>query len=129
MNSVVRAVVSAIAGVATFYFVLWVPFSLILPHGRLGWVSALGSMVCAFAVARYVWRHSAAVSQGLVRSVVFGAVVIGGVGFSAGFFGPIVFAPEANKGPLLGIFVTGPLGVLAGAVGGGIYWFVRRSRT
>ena len=36
------------------------------------------------------------------------------VGFIPGFFGPIVFAPGANQGPLLGIFVTGPIGAMVG---------------
>jgi hypothetical protein len=52
----------------------------------------------------------------------------GGVGFSVGFFGPISFTPQSNQGPLLGIFITGPLGCLLGAVGGAIYWFARRRR-
>jgi len=42
------------------------------------------------------------------------AVVVGAIGFAAGFFGPIIFAPEANQGPLLGIFITGPLGFVFG---------------
>jgi len=46
---------------------------------------------------------------------------VGGIGFCAGFFGPMVFAPDANQGPLLGIFITGPLGVLLGAIGGFVY--------
>ena len=41
-------------------------------------------------------------------------LIIGGIGFLAGFFGPIFLAPEANQGPLVGIFITGPLGVLLG---------------
>jgi hypothetical protein len=39
-----------------------------------------------------------------------------GVGLALGilgFVGPIVVAPEANQGPLLGIFLTGPLGFAA----------------
>jgi len=44
-----------------------------------------------------------------------GAAVLGAVGFTCGFFGPIVLSPEANQGPLLGIFITGPLGVVVGA--------------
>lgn len=36
-------------------------------------------------------------------------LVLGGTGFAAGFFGPMVFAPEANQGPLVGIFISGPL--------------------
>jgi hypothetical protein len=57
-----------------------------------------------------------------------GALAIGGIGFSAGFFGPILFDPGANQGPLLGIFITGPLGFLLGAVGGAVYWFTRGRR-
>ena len=42
-------------------------------------------------------------------SMVTGAGILGGIGFAAGFFGPIILNPEANQGPLLGIFITGPL--------------------
>ena len=42
-------------------------------------------------------------------------LLFGAVGFLAGFLGPIVLNPEANQGPLLGIFITGPLGLLLGA--------------
>jgi len=53
------------------------------------------------------------------------AAVLGIVGLSAGFIGPIVLSPESNQGPLIGIFISGPagalfgtlLGALAGAVG------------
>jgi hypothetical protein len=41
-------------------------------------------------------------------------VVLGVAGFAAGFFGPIIFVPEANQGPLVGIFISGPAGVLIG---------------
>ena len=61
----------------------------------------------------------------LARSVLLGALVVGGIGFSAGFFGPILLAPGANQGPLLGIFITGPLGFLLGAVGGAVHWYAR----
>jgi len=44
------------------------------------------------------------------------ALALGVAGFAAGFFGPIVLVPEANQGPLLGIFITGPGGALMGLV-------------
>ena len=44
------------------------------------------------------------------------AMLLGGIGFAGGFFGPIVFAPEANQGPLLGIFITGPIGFALGGL-------------
>lgn len=43
-------------------------------------------------------------------------VILGGVGFAAGFFGPIIFVPEANQGPLVGIFISGPAGAVLGFV-------------
>jgi hypothetical protein len=57
-----------------------------------------------------------------------GALVTGAIGFTVGFFGPIIFTPGANQGPLLGIFITGPLGFLAGAVGGAVWWLAQRHR-
>ena len=36
--------------------------------------------------------------------------ILGIIGFLGGFIGPVIFTPEANQGPLLGIFITGPLG-------------------
>ena len=51
----------------------------------------------------------------------WGALIVGGVSFAAGFFGPIVLTPEANQGPLLGIFITGPIGVVVGACLGAIF--------
>ncbi len=52
------------------------------------------------------------------QQIVKWAVICGAVGFSIGFFGPMIWAPDANQGPLLGIFITGPLGTVAGAIGG-----------
>ena len=64
----------------------------------------------------------------LMQSVRYWALVIGAVGFVGGFFGPMLFAPGANQGPMLGIFITGPLGVLIGAIGGLVHWLVQRKR-
>jgi hypothetical protein len=54
------------------------------------------------------------------------ALVVGGLCFVAGFFGPMVFAPDANQGPMLGIFITGPAGMLLGLVWGGLRAVQRR---
>jgi hypothetical protein len=48
--------------------------------------------------------------------ILLSALALGGTGFAAGFFGPIALNPDANQGPLLGIFITGPLGAAAGLV-------------
>ncbi|REJ70756.1 MAG: hypothetical protein DWQ28_03215 [Proteobacteria bacterium] len=51
-----------------------------------------------------------------------GALLLGAVGLIVGFFGPLLVGvlvdSQANLGPLWGIFVLGPVGVLLGAVTG-----------
>jgi hypothetical protein len=54
--------------------------------------------------------------QSILRYTRKWAVVLGLVGFVCGFIGPMVFAPDANQGPMLGIFITGPGGALLGAI-------------
>jgi uncharacterized membrane protein YeaQ/YmgE (transglycosylase-associated protein family) len=41
---------------------------------------------------------------------------LGAVGFAAGFFGPLLFSPDSNQGPLVGILMSGPAGALLGLV-------------
>lgn len=43
-------------------------------------------------------------------------LILGLAGFAAGFFGPMVFVPEANQGPMVGIFISGPAGCALGAI-------------
>jgi hypothetical protein len=44
--------------------------------------------------------------------------VLGLVGFFSGYIGPLIVAPAAAQGPLLGIFITGPGGAILGALVG-----------
>ncbi|MCI0451698.1 MAG: hypothetical protein L0Z51_04805 [Candidatus Latescibacteria bacterium] len=54
------------------------------------------------------------------------AVIFGAIAFAIGFFGPLLWAPDANQGPLLGIFITGPLGFFVG-MAWGVFRELRRS--
>ena len=97
-------------------------------------VSGIASVVGAIAAARYVWMRTGTggstdqpARSGLFSSIVRGALITGAIGFALGFFGPMIFAPGANQGPMLGIFITGPLGLVVGAIGGGVVW-ARRGR-
>jgi hypothetical protein len=54
----------------------------------------------------------------VARWCALSAGVVGAVSFLVGFVGPILFQPDSPQGPLLGLFFTGPLGALAGAVVG-----------
>lgn len=60
-------------------------------------------------------------------SAVLWAVGLGAAGFVLGFYGPMIFAPQANQGPLLGIFITGPGGFFVG-LAWGIWRAMRKGR-
>lgn len=129
MHNVVRGVIAFFTAVAALYFVYWTFGLLLFEIGAPHLVAVVTSVAAAIAAARYVWLRSASVSGGFVRSMTMGALVTGACGFSAGFFGPMIFVPSANQGPLLGIFITGPLGLILGGAGGAIHWFARGRRT
>ena len=61
-----------------------------------------------------------------MRTTWRGGLILGGVGLAGGVIGPVVFMPDANQGPLLGILFTGPLGFVLGALMG---WLYGRFRT
>jgi hypothetical protein len=125
MRAIFRIVTTFIGAIATFYFSFWTGGAALFVTGWLIWISFAMAAVAGIAVGRFIWVRTNSVRLGLARSALLGALVTGGVTFSAGFFGPILFASGSSQGPLLGLFITGPLGFLLGAVGGAIYWFAR----
>jgi hypothetical protein len=56
----------------------------------------------------------------LARTLVI-ALIIGAIGLIGGYVGPLIVTPGANQGPLLGIFITGPVGFVLGSIGG-FFW-------
>ena len=80
---------------------------------------------CTAAVAILGWwfalRGHLPESRARIGFAILGGLVLGAIGFAAGFFGPIILAPDANQGPLLGIFFTGPLGFVLGTLIGWLY--------
>ena len=127
MLTVARIGLASLVGVATFHFVFWLPFSLLsfLPGHFV--LAPLGSLAAAIAAGRYVWRRTeSAVDSGLLALPLGGALAVGAAGVVLGFGGPMVCAPGANHGPLLGLFLTGPLGFVLGGIGGFCYALVRR---
>jgi len=65
----------------------------------------------------------------LLTGACFGGIALGLIGFILGFFGPMIFMPDSNQGPLLGIFITGPVGTVIGGVAGAIVAYRQRPRS
>jgi hypothetical protein len=131
MNPLIRSSIAALATFAAFWYIYWVPFAITLEiaHGRFHWmwiIRVLLSVGAAAVVAQYTWRHKSLAPQGVISWMILGAAVMGGAGFSTGWFGPMIFDP-GSQGPLLGI-VAGPLGFLVGAIGGVFCWAWRGRR-
>jgi hypothetical protein len=55
------------------------------------------------------------ITHPLNEQVIVRALILGGIGGACGYFGPIYLDPGTAQGPLVGIFVTGPFGLLLGA--------------
>ena len=137
MMKLARVVLTFVVFLSTFYFVFF-PFSAALLNGHQ-WIAPVVSLICAVAAGWFVWKRtrsalgtssakSRASSEPMssISCALYGSIVMGAVGFSAGFFGPLLLSPGANQGPLLGIFITGPAGVLFGALGGIIWSALQR---
>ncbi len=135
MRKTKKIVFSFLTFVASYFFLFWtlggiiyIPFESQPPK----WI-LLFSQVASFAIASYlaftVWKNTGEGEDrpSSLSSFIFsGALALGVLGFLFGFFGPLIFTPESNQGPLLGIFITGPGGVILGAIGGAILWVIKR---
>src|SRR6266542_2468038 len=113
MKLAFRIIAVLLVVAATNFFIYWLPFSLI--HlGEQRWIASVVSLLCAIGAGWYVWTKSGSAPDNLISYMLYGAILLGGIGFTGGFFGPMIFAPGANQGPMLGIFITGPLGFILG---------------
>ena len=120
MNSpVIRSALAVLAFIGSFWVVRML--TLVMPLGGQDWFGSLVALAASVYVSRTVWNGTAEGSASVAVMAGLGAVILGGVGFVAGFFGPMIFAPDANQGPLLGLFITGPAGVVIGAIAGAVY--------
>jgi hypothetical protein len=121
MKNIGRIAVVVLVTLATFYLVFWFSQALI-PFGAYGWLPPIIALVCAVAAGRYVWiSHGSTSTGGAMPTALLWALMVGGISFVLGFVGPMIFAPSANQGPMLGIFITGPLGFLLGGIAGFVY--------
>ena len=78
-------------------------------------------IVIAFYLLWYaVLGHLPSERAKLARTLVI-ALIIGAIGLVGGYVGPLIVTPGANQGPLLGIFITGPIGFVLGSIGGFIW--------
>jgi hypothetical protein len=119
-----KCIASTLVFVATFFFSYWMIFVQIFPIA----FATLPALTASIFLTSLAWMHMDLNHLGVFGTTLISAGIVGAVGFVGGFFGPLVFAPGANQGPLLGLFITGPLGFVAGGIGGFLYSLLSRVR-
>jgi hypothetical protein len=121
-----RPIVSTLVFFAVQAFSYWAVYAPIFAYGIKASqpfrATAIAALLTAVVAVVWVWRGMGASEWGILTTVAVWAVVAGAVSFCLGFYGPIIFAPGANQGPLLGIFITGPLGFIMGGICGLTLW-------
>ena len=119
MKTLLRGLVTLLAVISVYLFVYWMPVSAIAGPGWLRDILAMSGGVVGGWI---VWRFTGSRRGNFLMSVLGGALTVGAIGFVGGFFGPLLFTPDANQGPLIGMFVTGPLGFVVGGIDGALRW-------
>ncbi|WMJ07850.1 multidrug ABC transporter permease [Nitrosomonas sp. sh817] len=85
------------------------------------WLSVTVSSGCAGLAAWFAWMLIVGKKTGTLMAIAGGALLLGGLFFTVGFLGPMVVAKDTSQGPMIGIFIAAPLGVIVGAIGGYVY--------
>ena len=117
VGAMAGAALGLLAGINLDFWGIDMPSPIFLALGGLG-----GVLGCAAGLLRQG-------SPGRGRAVGWWCFtmtcIVGGISFLAGFVGPILLTPDSPQGPMLGIFITGPLGAIAGAVLGVVIGLTR----
>lgn len=124
MFIIAKSFASVLVFAAVYFISYWLLFAQILPENPPSLATGFAFLTAAGLTGSF-W-YSARAGSGIFGTAMTWAGIVGAVGFSVGFFGPMIFSPQANQGPLLGLFITGPLGFVAGGVAGLIYSLSRR---
>jgi hypothetical protein len=131
MKPIIRITLTFLAVVSSYYFIFWGLGSYIMALIPLNnelslTLTDLLSALYAILIGYFVWKKSGVKSNSLTIYVLLGAFRVGAIGFILGFFGPMIFAPSVNQGPLLGLLYTGPLSFVLGLIIGFISWLIKR---
>lgn len=120
-NRFMRVLVTVSAFV-TAYVVAWLILIVMVSDASAKVLVAMPWLVAAGA-AWMAWRSGAEQLPSRSSRMLAGGAIGAFVGFLTGFAGPLVLAPQANQGPMLGLFITAPAGALIGCLGA--WWWYR----
>ena len=118
MIKLFKLIITLLAGFVVLFFLTTI-ISIFTTNSDL--VSALISFPFACFMSWSIWHSISGKKIGTWFYCLSGALLIGAISFIIGFIGPMLIVPEANQGPMLGLFIAGPIGTIVGAIAGLIY--------
>jgi hypothetical protein len=121
MKNLGKMMVAVFAVLISYTFFYWIYFMVVPYSNSFTWLANIIAFCLSISIGLFMYRKMGRNDNRVLTYALKGAVLLGAIGFSIGFFGPIIFTPSSNQGPLLGIFITGPIGFLLGLIAGALY--------
>ncbi|MBA3755512.1 MAG: multidrug ABC transporter permease [Nitrosomonas sp.] len=118
MIQILKPIVSFLTFLIVLFFISTI---LTITTSYPTWLCIAFSFTCALLAAWFTWKLVAGEKTNVAVAIISGALILGGLCFTIGFLGPMAFAKDTSQGPLIGIFIAAPLGVIMGAIGGYVY--------
>lgn len=120
MIRILKPIVSLLMFLIVLFFISTL---LTITTSSPAWLSTALSFTCAALAAWFTWKLAAGERTGATVAVISGALILGGLFFTVGFLGPMAISQDTSQGPMIGLFIAAPLGVIIGAVCGYVYVF------
>ena len=118
MIQILKPIVSLLMFLTVLFFISTI---LTITTSAPFWLSTAFSLACASLAAWCTWKLVSGEKTGIGIAVSGGALILGGLFFVIGFLGPMAISKDTDQGPMIGIFIAAPLGVIVGAIGGYVY--------
>ncbi|WP_292993267.1 multidrug ABC transporter permease [Nitrosomonas sp.] len=118
MIQILKPIVSLLMFLTVLFFISTI---LTITTSSPFWLSTVFSLACASLAAWFTWILVSGEKANTIVAVIGGALILGGLFFVIGFLGPMAISKDTDQGPMIGIFIAAPLGVIVGAIGGYVY--------
>lgn len=118
MIQILKPIVSLLMFLTVLFFISTI---LTITTNSPFWLSTAFSLVCASLAGWFAWKLVSGEKANTIVAVIGGALILGGLFFVIGFLGPMAISKDTDQGPMIGLFIAAPLGVIVGAIGGYLY--------
>src|SRR5690349_1406896 len=114
MIQILRPIVSFLMFLTVLFFISTI---LTITTSFPAWFSTVFSLACAALAGWFTWKLVYGEKTNVGVAVISGALILGGLFFTVGFLGPMAISKDTSQGPMIGLFIAAPLGVIVGAIG------------